>query len=134
MQTFLSVSDKDEDFWVLSVPLFERKYFTAGTTLYRRGDRPNGFFLLETGLLKAEYKLPQGTFSEILSAGTTCGELPFFSDTDRTSTTSAEGNCVTWMLSNEKWQEAQRKQPDVAQELLKISLKLTSERMDAITQ
>lgn len=95
----------------------------------------DGFFLLESGMLKAEYILPQlGKFSELIVEGTTCGELPFFSGTKRTSTTSAERDCVTWMLSQEKWEELQRTQPDIAQELLKISLKLTSERMDAITK
>lgn len=67
-------------------------------------------------------------------AGTTCGELPFFSSTNRTATTYAERDCVTWMLDDEKWQELQRDHPAIAQELLKISLKLTSERMDAITK
>lgn len=41
---------------------------------------------------------------------------------------------MAWLLNAERWAEAQRSQPDVAQELLKISLKLTSERMDAITK
>lgn len=85
-------------------------------------------------MLKGEYKLQQGKFSELIVAGTTCGELPFFSGTNRTSTTTAETDCVTWMLDEENWEHLQETQSDVAQELLKISLKLTSERMDAITK
>lgn len=85
-------------------------------------------------MLKAKYKLRQGQFSEIIVEGTTCGELPFFSGTNRTSTTLAENDCVTWMLNEENWEKLQHEQPDIAQELLKISLKLTSERMDAVTK
>ena len=141
LQTFSTVSDKPEEFWTRTVNFFERKEYAAGTILYSRGDRPNGFYLLEAGILKAEYVLIQvghtrlqGKFSELIVAGTTCGELPFFSGTKRTSTTCAEKSCITWMLNDEKWEELQKQQPDIAQELLKISLKLTSERMDAITQ
>lgn len=135
VQTFSTVSDKSEEFWQRAVPFFERKEFLSGSILYKREEMADGFFLLESGMLKAEYILPQlGKFSELIVEGTTCGELPFFSGTKRTSTTSAERDCVTWMLNQASWEEMQRKQPDVAQELLKISLKLTSERMDAITK
>ena len=135
MQTFSTVSDQSEDFWQRAVPFFERKEFPTGSILYKREEMADGFFLLENGMLKAEYILPQlGKFSELIVEGTTCGELPFFSGTKRTSTTSAERDCVTWMLNQDRWEELQRDRPEVAQELLKISLKLTSERMDAITK
>ncbi|KAI4207321.1 MAG: hypothetical protein LQ349_009859, partial [Xanthoria aureola] len=135
LQTFSTVSDKPEDFWYRVVPFFERKKFAGGTILYEREEMADGFFLLECGMLRAEYMLPHlGKFSELIVAGTTCGELPFFSGTKRTSTTSAERDCVAWMLNQSGWEELQRSQPDVAQELLKISLKLTSERMDSITK
>lgn len=102
--------------------------------LYHVGDRSDGFYLLDSGLLKAKYELPQGKYSELMVAGTTCGELPFFSESNRTSTTYAEMDCVTWILDERNWLDLQKNEPDVARELLKISLKLTSERMEAITK
>ncbi|KAL2043388.1 hypothetical protein N7G274_003694 [Stereocaulon virgatum] len=134
LQTFSTVSDKPEDFWYRIAPFFTREEHKAGTVLYHPGDKAKGFYLLESGLLKARYDYPQGKYSELIVAGTTCGELPFFSSTSRTSTTLAETDCVTWILDEERWRNLQQNQPDVAQELLKISLKLTSERMDAITK
>ena len=134
LQTFSSVSNKPEDFWKRLVPFLVRQEYLAGTTLYKRGDRPNGFYLLEVGMLKAEYRLQQGTLSELILAGTTCGELPFFSGTNRTSTTKADTDCVTWMLNEENWEKLQNREGDVTRELLQISLKLTSERMDSITK
>jgi len=134
LQTFSTVSDKPEEFWYRIVPYFARRDYTKNTLLYKPGDPANGFYLLEEGLLKAKYDLPQGKYSELIVAGTTCGELPFFSDTARTSTTYAVTDCVTWILDQQKWQELLNNEPDVAQELLKLSLKLTSERFDAITK
>ena len=134
LQTFSTVSNKPEDFWYNTESFFACKEYAAGSVLYKNGDRPNGFFLLESGMLKAKYDFPQGKFSELIVAGTTCGELPFFSATERTSTTYAERDCVTWMLDDEQWKRMQDQHSDIAQELLKITLKLTSERMDAITK
>lgn len=134
LQTFSTVSEKPEEFWYPAVPYFTREDFSAGAVLYVQGDESRGFYLLESGMLKAKYDLPQGKYSELIVAGTTCGELPFFSCTQRTATTYAETHCVTWMLDREQWQAMQEKQPQIAQELLAISLKLTSERMDAITK
>jgi SulP family sulfate permease len=133
LQIFRDVSDKNEDFWFRAVPYFARAEYPAGTVLFRRGERAEGFYLVEAGILRAEYDLPQGWLFESIVAGTTCGELPFFSETNRTATCVVERECVVWWMDEEKWGRLQREEPDVAQELLRISLKLTSERMSVIT-
>ncbi|KAI9758153.1 MAG: hypothetical protein M4579_003186 [Chaenotheca gracillima] len=133
LQTFQDLTLYTEDFWFRACPFFSRFEYPAGTVLYHAGDAPNGFYLLEQGILRAEYALPQGKYFESIVAGTTCGELPFFSSTERTATVSAERDCIAWLLDEENWVELQRKCPDVASELLRVSLKLTSERMSAIT-
>ncbi|TVY94402.1 Uncharacterized protein LAWI1_G000153 [Lachnellula willkommii] len=133
LQTFQGLTDKNEDFWFRAVPYFVKKEYLAGTVLFRCGEDAQGFYLLEEGILRADYDLPQGTYFESIVAGTTCGELPFFSDTSRTATVQAERDCVTWLLDRKNWDKLQKTDPDVARELLMISLKLTSERMSAIT-
>jgi SulP family sulfate permease len=133
LQTFEDVSTKNEDFWQAVAPYFERKEYPAGTVLYSRGDDPDGFYILEKGRLRTEYELDQGSFFEVILPGTTCGELPFFSETDRTGTVAAENDSVAWLLTREKYNELERKDQQVATEMLKVGLKLTKERMDAIT-
>ncbi|KAK4105759.1 hypothetical protein N658DRAFT_483179 [Parathielavia hyrcaniae] len=133
LQIFHDVSDKNEDFWFRAVRYFARAEHAAGTILFRRGQRAEGFYMVESGILRAEYDLPQGWLFESIVAGTTCGELPFFSETNRTATCVVERECVVWVMDEEKWARLQREEPAVAQELLRISLKLTSERMSVIT-
>jgi len=133
LQTFEDISPKNEDFWHTVAPYFERKEYPAGTVLYSRGDDPDGFYILEQGRFRAEYTLPQGSFFEVILPGTTCGELPFFSETDRTGTVAVENDSVAWLLTREKFNELEKKEQGVAMELLKVGLKLTKERMDAIT-
>ncbi|KAK9439132.1 sulfate transporter family protein [Metarhizium brunneum] len=133
LQIFQGLSGKNEDFWFQATPYFKRKEYPAGTVLFRRGEEANGFYLVERGILRAEYDLPQGWLCESIVAGTTCGELPFFSETERTATAVVERDCVVWQMDCEAWEKLQKDQPSVAREFLRISLKLTSERMSSIT-
>ena len=133
LQAFSELTSQNESFWYRAVPYFVKRQFVKGQLLYARGDRPDGFYLLQSGILRAEYDLEQGSYHESIVAGTTCGELPFFSETERTSRVIAEQECVAWLLTPEKWEELQARDGDVARELLKVGMKLSAERMNAIT-
>ncbi|KAI5466378.1 sulfate transporter family-domain-containing protein [Mariannaea sp. PMI_226] len=133
LQIFQGLSDKNEDFWFPATSYFTRREYPSGTVLFRRGESASGFYMLEQGIIRAEYDLPQGWLCESIVAGTTCGELPFFSETDRTATAVVERDCVVWLMTKEQWAKIQVEQPEVGWELLRVSLKLTSERMSAIT-
>ncbi|KAF2156049.1 hypothetical protein K461DRAFT_87405 [Myriangium duriaei CBS 260.36] len=133
LQTFQDFTSKNEDFWFPAIPYFERREIAQGTIVYHAGDEADGFYLLQSGILRADYELDQGGYHESIVGGTTCGELPFFSETSRTSTVVAEVDCVAWWLGREKWIEMQAQEPEVARELLKVGLKLSAERMGAIT-
>lgn len=133
LQAFNGLTTQSVDFWHRAVPYFSQHTFTKGQMLYARGDRPDGFYLLQSGILRAEYYLEQGNYHESIVAGTTCGELPFFSETERTCSVVAERECVAWLLTPQSWEELQRKEGEVAKELLKVGMKLSAERMNAIT-
>ena len=64
-----------------------------------------------------------------------CGELPFLSETRRSARASTERDCVAWKLDRDGWKKIQELDGGdaIAAELLRIGLKLTSERMEAIT-
>ncbi|KAL4811196.1 sulfate transporter family-domain-containing protein [Aspergillus unguis] len=133
LQTFQGLTDRNEDFWFPACTYFTRATHAANSILFVEGDVPNAFYLLESGMLRAEYELPQGRYFELIVAGRPCGELPFFSETKRTATVRAEQDCITWALDKDGWMRLKEEQPDIARELLTVSLKLTTERMDSIT-
>lgn len=133
LQTFQGLSLQNEDFWFPACAYFSRESYAAGTILYHEGDAPRAFYLLESGMLRAGYDQPQGRYFELIVAGRPCGELPFFSDTRRTATVKAERDCVAWCLTGTQWKALQEHEPRIARELLTVSLKLTTERMDSIT-
>lgn len=133
LQTFEGLTLKNEDFWFPACQFFEKQRISTGTVLYHEGDMADAFLLLEDGILRAEYNMPQGRYSELIVAGRPCGELPFFSETPRTATLVAERDCVIWTLERSSWDDLQKHHADIGRELLTISLKLTKERMDTIT-
>ncbi|PGH36828.1 hypothetical protein GX50_00285 [[Emmonsia] crescens] len=133
LQTFQGLTQENEDFWFPACSYFARELFPADSVLYRAGEEAQNFYLLESGMLRAEYETPQGSYVELIVAGRPCGELPFFGETPRTATVRAERDSVVWRLGIEEWKELRREEPMLAQELMKISFKLTSERMESIT-
>jgi sulfate permease, SulP family len=133
LQAFKDVTTKDYEFWHRATPYFTRQVFPAGTVLYRRGDRPDSMYLLEDGILRAEHELEQGRYAESIVAGTVVGELPFFAETGRTATVVAEKECIAWLLDRKSWEKLEVEAKDIATEMLRVGLKLTSERMDSIT-
>ncbi|KAI9877689.1 MAG: hypothetical protein M1823_007065, partial [Watsoniomyces obsoletus] len=66
LQIFEDLSSKTEDFWYRATPYFGRITYPQGSVLFSFGDRPAGFYLLEEGLMRAEYELPQGSFTELV--------------------------------------------------------------------
>lgn len=132
LQVFEDLSDHGEDFWFRASRFFAQRRLSSREVLFRMGEAARGFYLLEEGILRADYQSPQGQYTELILAGRPCGELPFFSETDRTATVTAERDCIVWELSEQKWAQLQKAEPDVASEMLKICLKLTKERMDAV--
>jgi len=132
LQTFQELTTENEDFWFKAVPYFERREYARGTVIFSRGQESDGFYLLEHGMLHAHYTLPMGNYQESIVAGTTCGELPFFSDTSRTATVVADTDCITYRLSKESWLRMQKDWPEGAREILQIAMKLTKERFDGV--
>ncbi|KAK9478697.1 sulfate transporter family-domain-containing protein [Lipomyces japonicus] len=143
LQIFHELSPYPAEFWQVLTPLFKREQHAAGQSLYEFGDSAQGFYIVESGILKAEYKLEQGQFTEAIVAGTTAGELPFFSDTSRTANVIVERDAVVWKLDRSAWEfflhddqvteEVLNERLKVALEMYRVALKLTVERFSAIT-
>ncbi|KAK2742702.1 hypothetical protein FQN57_005157 [Myotisia sp. PD_48] len=133
MQTFHGASTKPAEFWLPACLYFTRAEFPTSSVLYREGEFPHHFYLLESGMLRAEYQTPQGSYFELTVAGRPCGELPFFGETNRTATVRAERDSVVWTMGTEDWEQLRTKEPELALEMMKVCLKLTSERMESIT-
>jgi len=133
LQIFQGLSEKNEDFWFRATPYFAKLEYPPETVLFERDEPARGFYLVERGILRAEYHLPQGWLCESIVAGATCGDLPFFSETRRTATVTVERASTLWYMDAERWGKMQKEEPDVAWELQRMALKLTSQHMTLVT-
>lgn len=138
LQVFQDLTSLNEDQWFHACPYFHREEYQQGEVVFRRHESAKAFYLVESGILRADYDLPNGGYHEIIQQGTTCGELPFFSETERTATVVADEMCVVWALARKDWQDMCDKgdgsvEKQLAMEILKMALKLTKERLDVVT-
>jgi SulP family sulfate permease len=102
---------------------------------YKIGERTNCFCLIEQGRLRAGDGLRQSEpfYFETVVPGTTSGEFPFFSKTARRVTVMVERDCIVWLMEQDGWERLPKEELGVSRELSRVSLKLTGERMSAIT-
>lgn len=142
VQTFRAVSTRastsrvDLEFWTRVVGYFKKRTVPGGTVLYHSESPATGFYVVESGILRAEYKLDQGEMYESILAGTTCGELPFFSETRRTATVSAEVDSVVWVLDRDGWEAMAAGEGNEAREMVeemyRMAMRLTVERFMSV--
>ncbi|GAA5986854.1 hypothetical protein JCM11641_007818 [Rhodosporidiobolus odoratus] len=120
LQAFQPYSpDLNEDYCFRLVPYFKRVNVERGSTLWTSGSEPDAFYVIESGMLRANYVFSDrsNSMSESMVAGTVAGELSFLSRTKRNTTVVAERDSVLWKMDigaheelgkKEGWQFARR--------------------------
>ncbi|WBW71712.1 sulfate transmembrane transporter family [Schizosaccharomyces osmophilus] len=136
MQVFGEVTTKRDDFWLSICPYFKKSLLKKGDVLWKKGDLPNRFVLLETGMVKATYQMDREVLSENITCLCLVGELPFFSQTCYNATVTAQLDSIVWFMDRESWESLVNSfdnGQDVTNELLRIALKMTRERVNVFT-
>lgn len=134
LQVFQDLTTKREDFWHRVCPFFVREEIPAGKVLWQVGTVATCFYVLESGMIRSTYELETGQLIENIAPGTVAGELPFFSDTPRSAQLVTAVDSVVWKMDR-KALDKLRQMPgglELVNELQKIALSLTSERLGAI--
>ncbi|KXN72237.1 hypothetical protein CONCODRAFT_37201 [Conidiobolus coronatus NRRL 28638] len=78
--------------------------FPKGSIIYKKGDAPDGLYLVESGLIKSQAydtKNNVKTIESIMPGGL-LGELTTYTNTPRITTLICESEVVAWYLSKEK--------------------------------
>lgn len=127
MRAFSSFGDIDHNQFRLLVPYFKRMSVPEGFVLWRRGDPPNGLYLVESGILRATYQFADYSQSieESMVPGTLAGELSALSSLPRNATAVAERPAVLWKLSLEALHRLETEEPIIARNFTHMVLKCT---------
>ncbi len=108
----------------------ERMQVKMGKILIRQGQPPSGLFFIETGGAEVELELDTGQQVRLRKmTGTIVGEMSQYTGHPATASVVADQSGITYFLSNEKLQEMERKDPDLASALHKFIARLLSERL-----
>ncbi|CAK6700223.1 glutaminase A [Synechococcus sp. CBW1002] len=101
-------------------PLLERRSFTKGEVVFRRGDAGQELFLIEAGCFSAGEELQPGKRIRFatFSTGVSVGEIAFLNGTPRTADMVAEedGSCL--VLQREAFDRLHEERPDLVIEIL----------------
>ena len=111
-------------FFVQMLRYFTRVQIPDGAALWNRGDRPDGIYLVESGVLRAIYDWDNAAIiTESMVSGTLAGEISGLSNMPRNATVVAEKFSVLWKLDNENWALFKEEQPALAHRFVELVLK-----------
>lgn len=103
---------------------FTRTQIPEGAALWKRGDRSDGIYLVESGVLRAIYDWDNAdVITESMVSGTLAGEISGLSEMPRNATVVAEKASVLWRLSKESWTLFKEEQPALAHRFVELVLK-----------
>ena len=125
MKTFSGYeSDLSPGLFVPMLLYFKRIELPEGEILWRRGDPPDGLYVIAAGVMRATYVWDNSTsVSESMVAGTLAGELTGLAGMPRNADMVTEKASVLWRLSNENWALFKKEQPTLAHRFVELVLK-----------
>ncbi|CAE6444199.1 unnamed protein product [Rhizoctonia solani] len=113
---------------------FTRVELQAGDILWRQGDQPDGLYVIESGVLQANYDFAahSAPVQESMTAGTLAGELSALSGSPRNATVVAERASVVWKLTTMDFERLEQEQSDVAKAFVRLVLKAAKTDYDVL--
>ncbi|KAG8757885.1 hypothetical protein FRC11_004198 [Ceratobasidium sp. 423] len=113
---------------------FTRVELQAGEILWRQGDQPDGLYVIESGVLQANYDFAahSAPVQESMTAGTLAGELSALAGSPRNATVVAERASVVWKLSTRDFERLEREQGELAKAFVRLVLKAAKTDYDVL--
>ncbi|CAE6475487.1 unnamed protein product [Rhizoctonia solani] len=113
---------------------FSRVELQAGDVLWKQGDQPDGLYVIESGVLQANYDFAahSAPVQESMTAGTLAGELSALAGSPRNATVVAERASVVWKLSTRDFERLEREQSEVAKAFVRLVLKAAKTDYDVL--
>jgi len=130
MKTFEGYeNDLSPELFIPMLPYFKRIELPEGQILWRRGDAPDGLYIIAGGVMRATYTWDNtDSVSESMVAGTLAGELTGLAGMPRNADVMAEKASVLWRLSNEDWASFKEERPTLAHRFVELVLKGATEQ------
>ena len=127
-------TDLSPELFVPMLSYFKRLTLPESQILWRRGDPPDGLYVIAAGVMRATYTWDNtDSVSESMVAGTLAGELTGLAGTPRNADVVAEKASVLWKLSNKDWTLFKKEKPTLAHRFVELVLKGVTKRSSPST-
>ncbi|KZT66913.1 hypothetical protein DAEQUDRAFT_674125 [Daedalea quercina L-15889] len=125
VKVFSAYGRVDRDEFAPLTGYLERVCPAEGTVLWQQGDDPDGFYIVEAGVLRATYQFGEHTrpTQESMVPGTLAGELSALSGLPRNATCIVERQAIVWKLSIANLRRLEEEEPKLAREFTRLVLK-----------
>jgi SulP family sulfate permease len=109
----------------------ERESLSDGDVLFRQGESPDDVYVLESGTLRVEMQITDGTRLRIrsINPGVVVGEVAMYSGDPRTADVVAEGRTVVLRLERASIDRLEAQDPELAMALHRWLAGVLSERL-----
>ncbi|KAG8798649.1 hypothetical protein FRC16_006812 [Serendipita sp. 398] len=134
MKTFSGYdSDLTPTFFLPILRYFTRVQVREGIELWRRGDKSDGLYVVESGVLRAIYDWDHADIvTESMVPGTLAGELSSLANMPRNATVVVEKASVLWKLTRASWAQFKEEQPGLAHHFVELVLKVAKNDYDVL--
>lgn len=117
-------SDLTPLFFLPILRYFTRVQVSEGEYLWRRGEKADGLYVVESGVLRATYDWDNAdVITESMVSGTLAGELSGLANMPRNATVVAEKSSIIWKLDKNHWTRFKEEQPGLAHRFIELVLK-----------
>jgi len=131
-RAFSSYGSHNKDLMKPLAPYLKRSIIPRGITLWRVRDKSDTMYIIESGVLRATYRYPSGSFTESMVSGTLAGELSFLGDNPRNTEVIVEKQAVVWKLTRDEMSRLEKEDPEFAKFFVKLVLKAANAEHDAL--
>lgn len=132
MQIVEGQSEKGADFWYRLLPFLKKESVPAGTMVVDHNEPFQAFYMIESGVLRLE--MSDGVIKELILAGTTFGEIPFFSEASSYAKIVTESDCVLWKLERSDYEKISKTKEtmDLAIEIMRVGYAFALDRFRSL--
>ncbi|KAF8321334.1 hypothetical protein DL93DRAFT_2052151 [Clavulina sp. PMI_390] len=134
VKTFSAHLGLNDQFVARIVPYFKAQALAEGEVVYRQGDKPDGLYLVESGVLKCTYAFADHVPDVVEScvAGTLSGELTALAGEPRNATVVAERQSILWKMTTAELARLEKDNPEDANLFVKLVLKTSKIDQDVL--
>jgi SulP family sulfate permease len=131
LESYLREGFSDPKYVPLLLKVMRRVEVKKGGHVFHQGDRPDGLYFIEKGMVEVRLETPGGGLLRLkkMGPGTVVGEMGIYTDLTRSASVVAVEDCILHRLSGEVLDVLETKKPGLASSVHRFMITVLSQRV-----